>query len=99
MRVIYLNKSGSRWRNYYTSHECGAGQCEEIELETVSGQRVVRKIKYWFMWGNFSYAKIKYNNKLIDVTHESILDDELPRRSKLLKSLYNCKPNGIIKPR
>jgi hypothetical protein len=73
MRTLYLNNNGSRWRNYDNS-----GKPETAEWLTKSGQRITRTIKFWESFGNFTIAGIKYNNKVIKVFPDTILEDELP---------------------
>jgi len=71
MKTLYLNNSGSRWRNYY---ECD-GKPEVVELETKLGKTIIRVVNYWSSFGNFATANISYKGKKIDVFPDSLLED------------------------
>jgi hypothetical protein len=71
MRTVYLNNSRSRWRNFNQD-----GSPEKHTWATASGGAVTRTVKYWENFGNFATATIKYNNKLISVFPDTILENE-----------------------
>ena len=75
MRTLYLNNSGSRWKNFYTSLECGLNKAETYTWWTKSGKQIHRTIKYWQSWGNFAIACISYKGKIIKVFPNTILED------------------------
>ena len=75
MRTLYLNNSGSRWRNFYTCKEFGIGKPETIELLTKSGKKINRTINYWKSFGNFATCNISYKGKHINVFPDTLLED------------------------
>jgi hypothetical protein len=75
MKTYYLNNNGSKWRNFYTSKECGIGKPEEITLETKSGKTITRVIRCWKSFGNGAVALIFYKGKVIRIFADEILED------------------------
>jgi hypothetical protein len=71
MTTLYLNKNGSRWRNFNKD-----GSPETGTWTTVTGGKVTRTIKYWEHLGTLIVAVIKYNNRLFSVLPDTILPIE-----------------------
>ena len=77
MRTLYLNNSGSRWATFNDD-----GSKQKQEFTTKSGKVVTRTVRYWESCGNFAVACIKYNNKLIKVFPDTVLEDEIVKTRK-----------------
>lgn len=82
MRTLYLNDKCTRWRNFYSSKENGLGESETLEFTTKNGSKIVRTVKYWENTGKEIVACVKYNNKLIKVFPDTILENEIIRSHK-----------------
>ena len=65
----YLNNDGSRWV------VLDNGRREQREWNTKSGNKITRRVIYYFSFGNFGGACISYKGRRINVLADSVLDD------------------------
>jgi len=68
--IYYLNNRGDRWIVVDNM-----GRHERRTWETKSGKRIIRRVIYYYSFGNFGGALISYKGKKIRVLADSILDD------------------------
>ena len=68
--TLYLNNSGSRW---VTSNP---EQMKCILVDEERGYRKVRKLDWWYQFGNFAGVSIRYRGKRIHRLPETFPDEE-----------------------
>lgn len=70
MQTYYLNNTGSRWVLRDSQN-----RNDQIKLQTKSGETIIRRVKFYEMFGNFATACISYKGKLIQVFADTVLED------------------------